>query len=192
MVVAAALGQERLTLAKLSGVLLTLAGVGLALGEKAFQWDGAVRAWVGELAVFLRAVSAVAMLASVGFLAVLAAAEGFFGSLPRFTAGGWLAVLYIGIGSGGGYYLWLWALGHATPTQVTVFLALSPVTATVLGATLLGERISAPALLGLACVALGLWLAHRRWGSVLLDAHLFEGRRPRAGGAQQQPRRPHS
>jgi len=183
MVVAAALGQERLTLAKLSGVLLTLAGVGLALGEKAFQWDGAVRAWVGELAVFLRAVSgavcsvlyrpylkryptlavsAVAMLASVGFLAVLAAGEGFFGSLPRFTAGGWLAVLYIGIGSGGGYYLWLWALGHATPTQVTVFLALSPVTATVLGATLLGERISAPALLGLACVALGLALAHWR------------------------------
>ena len=45
---------------------------------------------------------------------------------------------------------------------MTVFLALSPVTATVLGATLLGERISAPALLGLACVALGLWLAHRR------------------------------
>src|SRR5213080_3564586 len=169
MVVAAALGQERLTLAKLSGVLLTLAGVGLALGETAFQSDGAVRAWVGELAVFLSAVSgavcsvlyrpylkryptlavsAVAMLASVGFLAVLAAGEGFFGSLPRFTAGGWLAVLYIGIGSGGGYYLWLWALGHATPTQVTVFLALSPVTATVLGATLLGERISAPALLG--------------------------------------------
>src|SRR5437016_3846880 len=182
MVVAAALGQERLTLAKLSGVLLTLAGVGLALGEKAFQGDGAVRAWVGELAVFLSAVSgavcsvlyrpylkkyptlavsAVAMLVSVGFLAVLAAGEGFFGSLPRFTAGGWLAVLYIGVGSGGGYYLWLWALGHATPTQVTVFLALSPVTATVLGAMLLGETISAPALLGLACVALGLWLAHR-------------------------------
>src|SRR5437016_11258146 len=90
MVVAAALGQERLTLAKLSGVLLTLAGVGLALGEKAFQWDGAVRAWVGELAVFLRAVSAVAMLASVGFLAVLAAGEGFFGSLPASPRGaGW-------------------------------------------------------------------------------------------------------
>src|SRR5207245_9943248 len=181
MVVAAALGQERLTLAKLSGVLLTLAGVGLALGEKAFQWDGAVRAWVGELAVFLRAVSgavcsvlyrpylkkyptlpvsAFAMLASVGFLAVLAAGEGFFGSLPRFTAAGWLAVLYIGIGSGGGYYLWLWALGHATPTQVTVFLALSPVTAAGLGALLLAERISTMSLLGLACVALGLWLAH--------------------------------
>src|SRR2546427_8517667 len=144
MVVAAALGQERLTLAKLSGVLLTLAGVGLALGEKAFQWDGAVRAWVGELAVFLRAVSgavcsvlyrpylkryptlavsAVAMLASVGFLAVLAAGEGVFGSLPRFTAGGWLAGLYIGVRSGGGYYLWLLALRPPPPTPVAGVLA---------------------------------------------------------------------
>ena len=71
-------------------------------------------------------------------------------------------VLGVGVGSGIGYYLWLWALGHATPTEVTVFLALSPVTATWLGALLLGEIITAMSLLGLACVALGLWLAHRR------------------------------
>jgi drug/metabolite transporter (DMT)-like permease len=181
MVVAAALGHERLTRAKLAGVLLTLVGVGLALGEKAVERQGGARVWVGELAVFAGAlsgavcsvlyrpylkkyptlpVSAVAMLASVGFLAVLAGGEGFFGAPPRFTAGGWLAVVYIGLGSGVGYYLWLWALGHATPTEVTVFLALSPVTATLLGVALLGESASAMTLLGLACVALGLWLAH--------------------------------
>ena len=45
---------------------------------------------------------------------------------------------------------------------MTVFLALSPVTAAGLGALLLGEAISAEALLGLACVALGLALAHWR------------------------------
>jgi drug/metabolite transporter (DMT)-like permease len=101
-------------------------------------------------------VSAFAMLASVGFLALLAAGEGFFGSLPRFSAGGWLAVVLIGASSGVGYYLWLWALRHTTPTRVTVFLALSPITAAVLGALHLGERISAMSLLGLACVALGL------------------------------------
>jgi len=106
-------------------------------------------------------VSAFAMLASVGFLAVLAAGEGFFASLPRFTAGGWLAVVFIGISSGVGYYLWLWALNHTTPTKVTVFLALSPITAAGLGALLLAESISTMSLLGLACVALGLWLAHR-------------------------------
>ena len=179
---AAALGQERLTAVKTLGVLLTIAGVGFALGEKAVQGGGVGNRWVGELAVFASAlsgaicsvlyrpylrkyptldVSAFAMLASVGFLAVLAAWEGFFNSLPRFTRGGWLAVLFIGISSGVGYFLWLWALGRTTPTRVTVFLALSPVTATGLGALLLEEGITGMSLLGLGCVALGVWAAHR-------------------------------
>src|SRR6266446_6354492 len=182
MVLAVALGHERLTLPKILGVLLTIAGVGVALGEKALQGGGA-QEWVGELAVFASAssgavcsvlyrpylrkypalpVSAFAMLASVGFLAILAAGEGFFVSPPRFTPGGWLAIVFIGLSSGVGYYLWLWALGHAPATQVTVFLALSPVTAAGLGALFLGEAISAVSAVGLACVALGLWLAHRR------------------------------
>ena len=40
-----------------------------------------------------------------------------------------------------------------------MFLALSPITATALGALLLGEAISALPLLGLACVAAGLRFA---------------------------------
>jgi drug/metabolite transporter (DMT)-like permease len=181
MMLATVLGHERLTLAKTLGVLLTIVGVGFALGEKAVQRGGTAHEWVGELAVFASAlsgaicsvlyrpylrkyptlpVSAFAMLASIGFLAVLSAGEGFFGSLPHFTAGGWLAVVFIGISSGIGYYLWLWALNHTTPTKVTVFLALSPITAAGLGALLLGERISMMLFLGLACVVLGLWIAH--------------------------------
>ena len=182
MVLAAALGHERLTLPKILGVLLTIAGVGVALGEKALQGGGG-QEWVGELAVFASAlsgavcsvlyrpylrkypalpVSAFAMLASVGFLAILAAGEGFFVSPPHFTPGGWLAIVFIGLSSGVGYYLWLWALGHAPATQVTVFLALSPITAAGLGALFLGEAISAVSAVGLACVALGLWLSHWR------------------------------
>jgi drug/metabolite transporter (DMT)-like permease len=181
MILAAVLGQERLTLAKALGVSFTIMGVGLALGEKAIQGVDAANGWIGELAVFASALSgavcsvlyrpylrkyptlpvgAFAMLASVGFLALLAAGEGFFASVPRFTGTGWLAVGFIGVNSGIGYYLWLWALNHTTPTKVTMFLALSPITATGLGALLLAERISTMSLLGLACVAFGLWLAH--------------------------------
>jgi drug/metabolite transporter (DMT)-like permease len=181
MLLAAALGHERLTAAKTLGVLLTIAGVGLALGEKALERHAA-DAWRGEAAVLASAlcgavcsvlyrpylrkyptltVSAFAMLASVGFLAVLAAGEGFFSAPPRFSATGWLAVVFIGVSSGVGYYLWLWALRHASPTKVTVFLALSPVTAAGLGAVLLGEPLSALSVLGLAGVVLGLVLAHR-------------------------------
>ena len=71
---------------------------------------------------------------------------GCFSAPPHFTPGGWLAVGFIGVSSGVGYYLWRWALNHTTATSVTVFLALSPVSATL-------------TLLGLACVVLGIWLA---------------------------------
>ncbi len=183
MVLGALLGRERLSPAKTAGVTLTVLGVGLTLGERVMGGGGGERsdAWIGELAVFASAlsgavcsvlyrpylkkyptlpVSAFAMLASVGFLAILAAAEGFFDQVPDFTPGGWGAILFIGASSGIGYYLWLWALAHASPTRVTVFLALSPVTAAGLGALLLGEAPTVGMLAGLAAVALGLWLAH--------------------------------
>jgi drug/metabolite transporter (DMT)-like permease len=186
--VAAALGREKLTTSKLAGVGLTILGVGLALGDKTLERGPGGEAWIGELAVFASAlsgavcsvlyrpylekyptlpVSAFAMLASIAFLVPLAAGEGFFASSPHFTPAGWLAVAFIGLGSGGGYYLWLWALRHATPTRVTAFLALSPVTAAALGVWLLGEPVSSRSALGLVSVAGGLVLAHRE---------------PRAGG----------
>jgi len=182
MILAVALGHERLGVAKAAGVLLTIAGVAMALGEKSLGRGGEPSGWLGEAAVFGSAlsaaacsvlyrpyvrryptvpVSAFAMLSSVAFLSLLAAREGFFAGWPRFTAGGWAAVVFIGFGSGIGYFLWLWALGHAPATQVTVFLALSPFTAAVLGALLLAESVTLPATLGLLCVTLGLWLAHR-------------------------------
>lgn len=181
MLVAAALGHERLHAWRAAGVLLTIAGVGVALGDKAIA-PGAGGSWLGEAAVFASAltgaicsvlyrpyvrryaalpVAALAMLASVGALALLAIPEGFFAHRPAFTASGWGAVVFIGVGSGIGYYLWIWALSRASATEVTVFLALSPITAACLGAWVLGESVSAAALAGLVLVALGLWLAHR-------------------------------
>lgn len=181
MVMASALRLEPLSVGKTGGVLLTILGVGLALGEKAAHPAAAAESgWLGELAVFGSAltgaacsvlyrpylrryptlsVSAIAMLAAIGFLALLAAGEGFFDALPRFTAGGWLAVLFIGVSSGVGYFLWLWALSRGTPTRVTVFLALGPITAAVLGVLLLGEGLTLLTVAGLACVAVGLWAA---------------------------------
>lgn len=178
---AAALGRERLTPYKLAGVLVALTGVGVVLADRLGGAGGDDAAW-GTLAVLASAacgalcsvlyrpylarypalqVSAVAMVASVGFLAVLAAGEGFFGSLPRFTAAGWGAVVFIGLSSGIGYWLWLWALAHASPTRVTVFLSLSPVTASLLGALLLAEPLRWSLGVGLACVVAGIWLAYR-------------------------------
>lgn len=182
MLLAAALGRERLTAAKTAGVLLTLIGVALALGPKLLEGSSPATAWLGAAALFSAAlcgatcsifyrpyvqrypiatVGTLAMAASVVFLSPIAAGEGFFGQVPRFTAEGWLAIAFIGVSSGAGYYLWLWALRHTTPTRVTVFLALSPATAAVLGALFLGEPITLGTLSGLLFIALGLWAAQQ-------------------------------
>ncbi len=186
MILAAILGREKLTWFKSLGVLLTIAGVALALGEKAVQPAAQANGWIGELAVLVSALSgalcsvlyrpylrkyptlplsAWAMFASVLLLAVLAAGEGFFNTIPHLTGDGWLAVAFIGVSSGVGYYLWLWALNHTSPTRVTVFLALSPITAAVLGAALLAETITTASVVGLVLVALGLWTAHQQRAS---------------------------
>jgi drug/metabolite transporter (DMT)-like permease len=89
--------------------------------------------------------------------------RGFFNAFPRFTPRGWFAVFFLGVSSGIGYYLWLWALNNTTPTKVTIFLALNPITATGLGAFFLGEKISVALLVGIVCVILGLGVAH--WDS---------------------------
>jgi drug/metabolite transporter (DMT)-like permease len=182
MLLAAALGRERLTAAKAGGVLLSIVGVGLALGDAALGRGDRPLAWLGEAAVlgsafcgalcsvlyrpYLRRypalpVGAYAMLAAVGFLALPAAAEGLWAAWPRVSAAGWGAVLFIGVSSGVGYWLWLWALAHATPTRVAVFLSLSPVTAALLGAWLLAEPLSAATAAGAAAVIGGLALALR-------------------------------
>jgi drug/metabolite transporter (DMT)-like permease len=181
MVIAALLGRERLSARKAAGVVLTIAGVGATLGESLLA-ETARTEWLGALAVLAAAfcgalcsvlyrpylaryptlpVGALAMLGSVVFLAGLAAAEGLFSGPLRIAASGWAAILFIGGSSGVGYVLWLWALKHATPTRVTVFLSLSPVTAACLGAWLLGEAFTPGAILGLVGVAGGLWLATR-------------------------------
>ena len=183
MVLGAALGREPLTASKTAGVLLTIVGVACTLGEVAIRPGAAPHAVAGQLAALASAlcgavcsvlyrpylakyptlpVSAFAMLAAVAFLALLACGEGVFRAPPHFTGEGWLAVAFIGANSGIGYFLWLWALGHAEPTRVTAFLALSPITAAALGAWLLREALSTLVLAGLACVVAGLWIAHRR------------------------------
>ncbi len=184
LLLASAMGIERMTLARTTGVLIAIAGVGFALAER-LGGSAERSAWIGDVAVFASTlagaicsvlyrpylrryptlpVSALAMLASVVVLAMLSAHEGFFSAPPHFTPGGWAAIVFIGISSGVGYFLWLYALGHASPTRVTVFLSLSPITAALLGAWLLDEPLTTGLAIGSACVVAGLFLATREPG----------------------------
>lgn len=183
MVLSVLLGKEAFSARIALAVLVTIIGVGLALGEKVTASGDVGNEWIGELAAFAAALSGaacaifyrpylqryptvsvgfLAMFSSVVFLAVAAVPEGLFDALPSLTGVGWLAVIFIGVGSGASYFLWLYALRHAGATEVTIYLGLSPVTAALGGALLLGEVPGLPTFAGLVLVIGGLWFASRQ------------------------------
>ena len=153
LVVAALLGHERVTLRKIAGIVATLAGVALALGDKIFG----AGSLTGEIAILASAatgaicsvlyrpylrryptlpVSAFAMAAAAVALLVPAALDDLATAPVHLSPAAWAAIVFIGLSSGSFYVLWLWALKTIAATRVTVFLALSPVTAALLGASL--------------------------------------------------------
>lgn len=184
LLLSGALGREHISAALLAGVMLSIAGVALSLWPKlqaphpGHWWGEAAvlaSACVGALCSvlyrpYLRryptlAVSTFAMLVSVLFLGLLALQENWPVRVMALSLQAWAVVGLIGVSSGIGYFWWLYALKHESPTRVTVFLALNPATAALLGWALLGEVLHPTALAALALIAAGLWLATRTSGS---------------------------
>lgn len=180
LLLSAALGRDRITAPLLGGVLVSIAGVVVALAPKLGVRAG--EGWWGEAAVlaatllgavcsvlyrpYLRRyptvpVSALAMLASVAFLAPAALLEAWPARLGTFSATAWAATVFVGVSSGIGFFAWLYALKHESPTRVTVFLGLNPPTAALVAWALLGESLHPAVFAGLVLVGAGLWLSTR-------------------------------
>lgn len=180
LLLSSALGRERISAALLAGVLLSITGVALSLWPKlqaphpGHWWGEAAvlaSAGVGALCSVLYrpylqryptlAVSSFAMLVSVLFLGLLALTENWPTRVMALGLQSWTVVALIGISSGIGYFWWLYALKHESPTRVTVFLALNPLTAALLGVLFLGEAVSPWSAAAIFLIASGLWLATR-------------------------------
>lgn len=180
MLLARLLGQEALTLTKAAGVILSIMGVGIAVALNdtttgppdpfgvalilGSALTGALcsiyyRPYVAKYPPL--SVVTLAMAASVLFLIGPAIPEGLFTDVQTLSPPAWIAILFIALSSALAYYCWLYALKHLSPTKVTVFLSLSPIAGTLVGALLLGEAITIPVIIGCICVAAGLWLTSR-------------------------------
>ena len=179
LLVARLAGHEHLSTPKLLGVGLTLAGVAVALGAGVLQLGQARGEWAVLASALTGAVCSVlyrpylrrhaalplsvwAMSAAVLFLLGWGLLEGGLAQARALTAPGLVALLFIGLSSGIGYFLWLWALRHAPASRVTLFLAFSPLTSLWLGSAWLHEPVPARLWLALALVAGGLVAAGRR------------------------------
>jgi drug/metabolite transporter (DMT)-like permease len=179
MAAAAALGVEGMSTRKTVGVLIAMGGVAMALAAGLSNApDGA---WRGDLMMaggtscmalynvwsrpFIARSSPLTFLTGgMGVGAIcLALVAGWQGGLA--SAGGlgraeWLAVLYLGLGgAAANFFLWVWALERTTPTRVASTITVSPVTAAIVAAGLLGEPVGLNLVLGVAAVCAGIWIA---------------------------------
>jgi drug/metabolite transporter (DMT)-like permease len=181
MLVGAALGIETLTVRKTAGVLIAMTGVLFAL---AFGLSNApAGAWRGELVMFAAtfcmslynvwsrpfiarsdplAFLTAGMGAAAFCLLVWALAIHGFDAAAQFGTPQWLAIAYLGvIGSAGAFILWVFALSRTSPTKTAVTITVNPVFASIVGAVAIGEGIGLNLIVGLAAVAVGIWLAAR-------------------------------
>jgi drug/metabolite transporter (DMT)-like permease len=179
MLAGAVLGIEALTARKSAGVLLAMGGVALAL--TASLGNAPAGAWRGDLIMagstlcmalynvyarpFIARSSALGFLTfgmavGGGALIVLCLASGAAETLLSFDTRQALTGLYLAAGGGAlGFFLWVVALRHASPTRVANTITVNPLIAMVAGTMLLGEPLTLTLVLGLIAVCIGVWVA---------------------------------
>jgi len=167
---------ERLTPRQIAGVLLSIAGVAIVMIDRRAIASGTNYSAKGELLLIATAlcgaiynvlakrmlvrykgltVTFYAMTIGTLFLVPASIVE----RTPGFTAlsAETLAmVIFVGVFGGAlAFSLWTTALSRLSPTKVSVYINLNPVAATLLGATVLRERLSLFFAVGFAAVAAG-------------------------------------
>lgn len=179
MIVAAALGSEALTTRKTIGVLVTIAGVSLALlsgltAAPAGAWRGDLLMVAAALCMALYSIwskpfiarsgaipfTTLAMAAGAAVLIATALARGSFAPVTDFGAPQWLGAIYLGaFGAALTFYLWAFALERTTPTRVAISVTVNPIAASLVGAVLLDEPLRWNLMSGIVTVFAGIWIA---------------------------------
>ena len=98
----------------------------------------------------------------VGAAALVSISVAYGGSamVARFAPGEWLAAVYLGAGGGAlAFFLWVYALQHASPTRVANTMTINPIVAGLLAVAILHEPITLNLVIGLIAVFAGLWIA---------------------------------
>jgi drug/metabolite transporter (DMT)-like permease len=185
VLLARAAKKEHLSTSQMCGVLLTFAGVGVVIAERGLTFAGKSLSLAGDALMLVTAlcgavygVLAKRMLTRYSALTVTAYTM-IFGTLllvpaafvehpssavaamGRMHTDTVMIVLFIGIFGGAiGNFLWTFALTRLSPTKVAVYVNLNPMIATLLGATLLAEKLTGIFIAGFAAVLGGVLLVN--------------------------------
>jgi drug/metabolite transporter (DMT)-like permease len=173
---------ERLNIRQMCGVLMTFAGVGVALAEHGLIFVGTSLSLAGDTFMLVTAlcgavygvlakrmltrykaltVTAYTMMFGTLLLVPFTFIEDPSSALGRMRTDTIMLVFFLGIFGGAiGYFLWTFALTRLSPTQVAVYVNLNPMIATLLGATLLAEKLTGIFIAGFAAVLAGVLLVN--------------------------------
>jgi drug/metabolite transporter (DMT)-like permease len=179
MLVAAALGKERLTVRKSLGVLTALSGVTIAMLTDLSR--APVGAWKGDTmmiaamlsmsvyTIYSRSLMArssaisyacAGMAAGATLNAAIASSNNGWTVLQTMGASQWTAALFLGVVPGAlGFFLWVYAVQRTTPTRAAATITVSPISAGALAALLLSEPFGIGLMAGAVAVAAGIWIA---------------------------------
>jgi len=179
LLIAALIRQERITVRKLAGMLIAVAGVAI------LQMDPGkhtIATMAGDVIILLSAlaiavysvlgkqvtarhdivtVNAVSYLAGlIALLPLLPPPPGF--SYAAVSAAGWLSLLYMAVfPSVLGYLIYCYALTQMPASRVSAFAYLQPLLATILAVPMLGEPVTGSLAGGGALVLLGVYVTER-------------------------------
>lgn len=193
-VIAAIIGQERLDLRRLAGLLVGLAGVAALLGLD--LGGGNLRA-VGEVGIVVlgyaigpmivaRKLSGVRQLDVIAVsLAICALGYAPFGisQLPARLPGPDVVASIVVLGlicTATAFVLYFSLIGEIGPVRATVFTYVNPAVAVLLGVTVLGEPLRSAMALGFVLILAGSYFATRKPGSA--ENVLSDTAAPGAGG----------
>lgn len=178
--------KERLSRVKVIGIAICIAGASLVIVSRNPQWlAGPVDAWIGDLLIFgcvlgwgiyslfskdlnqtlgpVQTVTYSILLGTV-MLWVTSAIRGELSVAVLVSLGPqqWLSLMYLGVlGSALAYIAYYDGIRKIGATRSGVFIALNPLTAVILGALLLDERLTLAMCLGGGLILLGIYLCNK-------------------------------
>ena len=181
LVVSALVGLERITRARLVGLILALGGVGAIVAGDLDQPGRLLAVLAVVTATLLYAIAAVyartyvsgttkpltlatGQVLSAAAIAVpfALAVDGLPPALTSLTATSVASIVLLGsLGTGLAFFAFYTLIERVGATNATMTTYLIPLVALLAGAIFLNERFGLPALLGGALIVLGVWLAQR-------------------------------
>ncbi len=176
--------SERLTLAQSLGIIVGFAGVFVLIGPDLGDITGSNA--LGELSILLGVVGysfgtvvarrylqeADGIATAVGQTFVgsmimvpvaLAVDQPFDLDLSAKHAAAWLALGVVA--SGVAYIVYFWLVRSVTATQASIVGYLIPISAVILGALVLDERLGVNSFVGMALIIAGVWIVNGGWRS---------------------------